>query len=167
MPSAHASLRTGTPTVEARAVNNDMISLAERCEAAAGKDRDLDWLLHRERHAKLIDDTTYCYFGPEKDGRWLTYRMPHRWPWSRALAPRYTKSIDAAMTLATDPCLRKFGGPSGMLREAMDRLGSRFALHMRRWPNGENYGEWLARFICAASLRARALSTVSRGESDG
>lgn len=62
-----------------------------------------------------------------------------------------TASLDAAMKLAS-------ANPNDILREAMAALSKRFDLHMRRWPEGENYAEWLARFVTAAALRARALT---------
>lgn len=71
---------------------------------------------------------------------------------SRSVPPNYTASLDAAMTLV--PIDRTAMGD--VLRKAMRALGDKFALHMRRWPENENYTEWLARFTTAASLRAIA-----------
>lgn len=66
-----------------------------------------------------------------------------------ALPLSYTASLDAALTLAG-----KY--PNDRLNEARSALAKRFQLHMAHWPESESYTEWLARYVVAASLRARA-----------
>lgn len=69
---------------------------------------------------------------------------------------RYTASLDAAMSLTTG-LDRIIGAGPGLMREAMGRLSQRFALHIALWPEDHSYTEWLARYVAAAALRARAV----------
>ena len=121
-------------------MNNDMISLAERCEAAAGGDRELD---------RAIRDAV---FQPCMNN-----------------GAEYTASIDAAMTLVPDGWDWAVGTgrkqhmtENGKRPWAWCAPGQNFAM-----PQDLPLAATPALALCAASLRARALSTVSRGESDG
>lgn len=125
------------------------LEYAERCEQATGPDRRLDADIAYGKNA--LD--------------WLS--EAHH-------APRYTASLDAAMTLADR--LGGYGGASGLLREAMDRLwqadfNGRLD-HPARTPRA--YRESLARFLTAACLRARdsdrsgeAIETTKTGSTSG
>ena len=62
----------------------------------------------------------------------------------RLSGPRYTASLDAAMTLACDDSMA-----TESLCDAIDRLGK------SGWPEGE-WVKQLPRYVVAASLRARA-----------
>lgn len=135
---------------------HDLVGLAERVEKATGPSRELDFeialaigftLRSPTALERLIEKREWV----KPDGSRTSWREgdPH-------FPVCCTGSLDAAMTLANDPILLKFGGPSGLIREAMDRLSQKFALHMRHWPADQDYPSWLARFIVAASLRARA-----------
>jgi hypothetical protein len=130
-------------------VTRELIELAERVEKAEA-DRELDLAVDcairpgewaPTVHKSLNPGCPLAYFDSEE-------------------LPLYTSSIDAAMSLASDPLLKQFGGPSAMLREAMDRLGKQFALHARAWPDNQTYAQWLARFVTAAALRARSAATL-------
>ena len=136
-----------------------LVELAERCEQASGPDRELDaviavairwhpygtthWLARYDREFFAFDD------GFIKKINSTDYRNEPL-PGGGWDVPEFTASLDAAMTLASHPEIKQFGGPAGIIREAMDRLyASGGAL-------AERYSEALARFVTAASLRARA-----------
>lgn len=103
-------------------------SLIDRVEAATGPCRHLDYAIFLATR-----DPNHAYlWDPSDDNH------------------RYTSSLDAALTL-----IEKHHG--GIIREALSSLSSKFNLHICFWPEGENYSEWLARFICAAALRARGV----------
>lgn len=105
--------------------------LVERIEAATGPDRDFDKSIAR----------TIGFF----NGSRASYDLQLN------LIPKYTASIDAAMTLVPEGCR-----PNEILHEAVSRLSRQWSLHIRFWPQDQPYSQWLARFICAAALRARA-----------
>lgn len=124
-------------------MTTSLLKLAERCEGLTGPDRETEcrvWLAATK--PKLSYDVAFA--GCKDLSLWQ--------------APSYTASLDAAMTLAKG--LERFGGPAGILREAMDRLHSAI---QRTLPGTVTaldptaYREALARFFVAASLRALAV----------
>lgn len=70
----------------------------------------------------------------------------------------YTSSIDAALDLCQQ------AEASDVLREAVSRIGKRFSLHVRRWPDEVPYRVVLARFVSAACLRR--IDAARRRDSD-
>jgi len=130
-------------------MNNDMISLAERCEAAAGPCEELD------------ADIALAAGWKHRSGKDWHLVLP----WER---PCYTASIDAAMTLVPEEWTAwgvwsrrrktKFYAVLSRLRDNFEgnELGEEEDAESKRCATP-------ALALCAASLRARALSTVSRG----
>lgn len=59
----------------------------------------------------------------------------------------YTSRVDAALDLCSQE------DTADILREAVSRTGSRFSLHIRRWPDEISYRVVLARHVTAAALR--------------
>jgi len=138
-------------------MNNDMISLAERCEAATGGDRELFKDVWREVF-------------PRPARTWVTDNAsewtPEYTDWQE-LQDRFYELLDAeawldaAMTLVPDGwvwSMNTFAEPnrsaSAYLMNASDEIIRTI----------KQYIATPALALCAASLRARALSTVSRGE---
>lgn len=109
-----------------------LLELAERCEQASGPDGNLD--------AAISHDVVTVDW-EKHDPRWDEY-----------LWPAYSASLDAAMTLV--PAGHR--QPSDVVREALSSLGRAFHLHTSWWPVITPYGEFLARYVTAAALRARA-----------
>jgi len=70
----------------------------------------------------------------------------------------YTSQVDAALDLCDQ------ADASDVLREAVARLGARFSLHVRRWPEEVSYRSVLARFVTAACLRR--IDAVRRQDTD-
>jgi hypothetical protein len=68
----------------------------------------------------------------------------------------YTSRVDAALDLCDQ------AEASDVLREAVSRIGARFSLHVRQWPEEVPYRSVLARFVTAACLR-RIDATRRRG----
>lgn len=97
--------------------------LIARLEAATGPDRELD------AEIAGTDATTVQWHSEEE-------------------TPRFTASIDAALTLAED---KDFA-----MRQAHRWVGKRFELHMRLWPADQDYGQWFARGLCIAALERSA-----------
>jgi hypothetical protein len=112
-----------------------LLALADRCEKATGPDRELECRIWCALNGHTFD---LCKQVVGDLSKW-------------EVAPAYTASLDAAMTLASNPEFRQFGGPLGLLREAMDRLF-----------RAKADDDALARFLTAASLRA--LATQAEGE---
>jgi len=72
----------------------------------------------------------------------------------------YTSSVDAALALCDET------DASDVMREALGRIGARFSLHIRRWPEDVSYRNVLARFVTAACLRLLAAAERSRTGED-
>lgn len=113
-----------------------LLALADRVEALAGPDREVDAIIQRA----LGDDTTGHWFA-DRNGAWVT----------DALAPIYTASLDAAMTLAPNAYRVRLG-------RLEDGRGSAWVYP----PTAGPADEWArlaatpALALCAASLRALA-----------
>jgi hypothetical protein len=147
-----------------------LLELAERCEAAAGPDREIDARVHcaheglefvllaagEEVYGDICDPADNGYGSGNKCTSGLLYaRYPdHKNPATLGggkrgnrvqgcTAPRYTSSLDAAMTLAEDDAI------SEHMDEAIERLGR------AGWREGQ-YKQRLAQFFTASCLRARA-----------
>ena len=131
-------------------MNNDMISLAERCEAATGGDREIDRAIGRIAGAAK----------EQPDGTWMTY---HEDGYTHSInPPAYTASLDAAMTLVPDGWDWAVGTgrkqhmtENGKRPWAWCAPGQNFAM-----PQDLPLAATPALALCAASLRARALSTA-------
>jgi hypothetical protein len=119
-----------------------LLELAERCEKAAGPDRDLDIALALAQPNRFFNAGPYYEGAADRigviqpDG---TRSLPGQGP--DMLVPRYTASLDAAMTLVDDQLV------TVVMREALDRLDECFNPL-------DNYLTKLRLFVCAAALRA-------------
>lgn len=117
-----------------------LLELAERCEAATGADRDIDcWIENRLGLAKFVPDRP-----APRGGGWLDKRVEPK---------PFTASLDAAMTLVDSHALWAHGrmeeGPFARLCWPMPNggyVGGYFEAKAKTVP--------LA--ICAAALRAKA-----------
>jgi len=109
-----------------------LLALAERCEQAAGPDRELDCHIHAPIEGRNI-----------KPERWIeTVKVYGH------MVPRYTASLDAAVTLVPEGwAWGKFFGGSA---ECVSISGP--AILFERGLNDKP-----ALAICAAALRARAV----------
>jgi hypothetical protein len=118
---------------------DELVKLAERCEAASGPDRELD--------------------------REIALTFGHPWDYAADWGPRghdrptafpYTASIDAAMTLVPE------GPGRGCFAMSRDRFKR---THCSVWTDAEfnrkviSAGATPALALCAAALRARATTT--------
>jgi hypothetical protein len=76
---------------------SDLLTLVERCEKAAGPDRELDCLIFESQHLLLMPNHRGTIDG-EPTGEYFSqdgHQLPER-------APLYTGSIDAAMALVPE-----------------------------------------------------------------
>jgi hypothetical protein len=118
-----------------------LLSLAERCERAEGPDRELDKdiVLALKPEAMFQTDDGYdepIVFHAEPVVRW------------KHVLPRYTASIDAALTLAADKWDRvEFG--------RYEKVHDKFWADLGLDGSAENCAS-VPLAICAAALRARA-----------
>lgn len=114
-----------------------LLALAERCEQAAGPDRELD------------AEIAVALFGGEiiwKTANWTMDSYPARrvqnsdyiGGYQNAAIPVYTESLDAAVTLVPEGC-------GWMVMGNASKVGV--------WPS---HGATPALALCAAALRARA-----------
>ncbi len=142
---------------------SDMLDgAADRCEAATGPDREIDcliWAAVIHGGFKWAGNSLYVpscdlrigAIDPGKVARNFTCYQPN--------VPAYTASIDAAMSMVQEGHQQ----PSDIVRAALDRLGKKFNLHCSWWPIITPYTEYLARYIAAAALRARAAKAREAG----
>lgn len=126
-----------------------LIELAERCMAAREPDRELDIEIALAQPEKFFNAGPYYDGAPDRIGRIDEEgerSVPGNGP--DMLVPRYTASLDAAMTLI-----------EGSGRAVADFI-SQAALRLQSFPlylmAGLEYREYLARFVVAAALRAHA-----------
>lgn len=116
-----------------------LIELAERVEAATGRDRELDALIHIE--AGLAEGNTVAF----KTG-WCAGSETNPRP---VEAPAYTASIDAAMSLVPEGWMWVGGSsPTHNAGMAVTRDGTQDGFDAR--------AATPALALCAAALRARA-----------
>lgn len=135
----------------------DLRELADRCERATGPSRELDAeiclaLQFGGENSEGAENVRLEEDYPE----WLEFEIAGEACCNKL--PALTASLDAAMSLVD-------GEPNEVLRNAIRRLSERFALHICFWPKDQSYAEWLARFVAAAALRARADHLQSEGNS--
>jgi hypothetical protein len=130
----------------------DILRLAERCEQATGPDRELDQAIeltlpgvlpHPDMGRFKADDWAYVISGTGH---------PDYEPGQGYASPRYTASLDAAMTLVPDGCREWHCG-----RNIKTGKGQAYLLDpaTMRTPIYV-HGETPALALCAAALRARA-----------
>lgn len=123
------------------AVMSDLIKLAERCEQATGPDRELEcriWIAFQPfdfQTARLV---------VEDLEQWV--------------APRYTASIDAALTLVPEGCLWE-------LNQWANGASAECATTKPYEPQGRRAAATPALALCAAALRARASATERKSNS--
>lgn len=143
-----------------------LLELAERCEKSDGTDRELDVLIKSE-----IDGYDVRWDGnlllaksrrPPRD----EYRLGSIDPgvkarnfsvaWSMPDFPRYTASLDAALTLVPE-------GMEMIFSDIYNIARADVGLNDQNGPwSGEHKGADLRLALCAASLRARAHIAVSQ-----
>lgn len=134
-----------TAPASPEAIAGKLSELAERCEQATGADHVLDAEIHCALHGYEMhedSDPSTGIFAFWENG--ICHNCSS---WSAI-----TVSLDAAMGLIPEGHQQ----PSDIVREALNALGRKFNLHMSHWLLITPYGEYLARFVTAASLRARA-----------
>lgn len=128
-----------------------LATLAERIEQAEGPSRELDaeiWLALHQPGYRYPDEVLNRTPSSRQEA---VGRFTHDGYGGGSAAPAYTASLDAAMTLVPDG----HASPSDFVREALVGLNKRFSLHIMHWPLLTPFSEHLARYICAAALRAR------------
>jgi hypothetical protein len=126
----------------------DLEQLALRCEGASGPDRELDALIF----ASTLDLTNTRIASIED---WAAEAVRGKWNW-----PRYTASIDAAMTLVPE------GWVTFLASE--DRHSRRWKWHLRcAGVNAEARSVPPALALTAAALRARARARQTRQPQEG
>lgn len=116
--------------------DNDLIALAERCEAATGSDRELD--------AAIAGLFTHDVESDDGDFWWGPFdAAPTR-------VPDFTASLDAALSLVPE------GWHTHLALQ--DRHSLRWKWHLRGGfgVNAESRAQSAALALCAAALRARA-----------
>ncbi len=127
-----------------------LLALAARCEAATGADREWDWRIYLAIKGRPWTAT---------EDAWMRDNGAQAFP---ASLPRYTASIDAALTLVPDGwkwtlhSADTAGPPCAYCVPNMGRLP---------WPMWVNdvSAATPALALCAATLRARAME-VGNGE---
>ena len=135
----------------------DLMELAERVEALSGPNHEIDSLIGAAVGLKyrILRDGSGRGKGMEwlEDGHGVETWAPH--------APRYTASLDAAMTLVPEGCGWLTGW--GQTRPDEPMGGARITRNARFVGYRENYDEIAvgeaatpALALCAAALRARA-----------
>ena len=126
-----------------------MLELAERCEKATGPEKQVDW------EYPLDADIFETVKGPLWDKLYHQGALPCGAPdetcreYARQRAPRYTASIDAAMTLV----------PEGWVESYQRRFDGRTTATCYRGGSGtlvDAEAATSALALCAAALRARA-----------
>lgn len=137
----------------------DLNELADRVEVATGADRELDCLIYaainpshlaiKNMPGRFHDPDLLSALAAEKFITRATY-----------VAPRYTASIDAAMTLADGFVLLHLSdiGADGL---PLCRLGNPSTTPARQYVG---IAHTLPRALCAAALRARAATPVQVDE---
>lgn len=119
-----------------------LLELAERCERAEGPDRELDALIAPLQGLRVVDE-----------GHPIG-RMCYDDIGCAQLLPRYTASLDAAMTLVPE----EFGRPSAFTIQRSRNFGCCAVV----WVNSEfnrsvrGDADTPALALCAAALRARS-----------
>lgn len=130
-----------------------LLALADRCEAAAGPDREMDASIFAALNPTLFPHKTKPHFFVNSEKlRDTEYQSRNTFA-----VPRFTASIDAALTLV----------PEGMRDEieitTLYQI-ARVTINMNHGPDGgpfygSNVCNSISLAICAAALRARAAST--------
>jgi hypothetical protein len=140
---------------------DDLTALIARVEAATGPDRELD-------AASFVAITPGCVEVERRppDGliesdqaAWLFRWKPRRWSDSWRAVPRYTASLDAALTLANDWVIASLGD---MVADGLPGAVLLISTDPIKHATGIGYGTresgCLARALTAAALRARLAS---------
>jgi hypothetical protein len=137
-----------------------LLALAERCEAATGPDRELDIAI-----CVAIDWRYDDWEEGERTAREMAARHGMAWLVSRSVEgynstwrhlPRYTASLDAAMTLVPE------GHKCGVTQQDREKASEQWWGELRRgyWTSYDKAfvarGATAALALCAAALRARA-----------
>ena len=126
-----------------------LLSLARRCERATGPDRELDCAI-------VVAALRFFPLPAKYEGGPIGYGFirngmeVHPGHGGDQLVRNFTKSLDAAMSLADRP--------DEVIRDAVSAMGEKYALHIRFYDPAIDgpYSEALARMVCAAALRALA-----------
>lgn len=151
----------------------ELIALAQRVEKLEGPCRETDLAimcaldLRPDWLAKSIGHLWICHRGIHPVVRWCDARMDESCgnP-SVDDGPKFTASIDAAMTLAPDHCWVRMDEWPGGFGQARGTA----SVHPIRDPAVDGHcakADTLPLALCAASLRARASITRTTGDGDG
>jgi len=142
-----------------------LIALAERCEQAAGPDRELDAEIEAYLTSRVTHPRAPGYTLEKQDAEWKLARLAESGFISSARrpAPPYTASLDAAVTLAPEgPCWIRQDYWRGTQRQHYQPMASimlcgepgKASTH-----TGKADTPPLA--LCAAALRAKAMAQPS------
>ena len=130
-----------------------LLELAERCEAATGADRRIDYEIgfHQRVHDVQRENWPFIMPGSKVDAK----------------VPAYTGSLDAALTLAEPSWWFNTSAPLspdayGYSREDARRPRAGFEMIAAPYSVGAR-GATMALATCAASLRARHALALSKG----
>ena len=131
-------------------MKDELTALAERVQALTGPCDEVDAMIFMAlrrpdwRESKPWKKTN-GWFKPNNARDAFAYFFHDGMGGRTTSIPRYTASLDAAMTLATDERITRFGGPLGMVRWAMEMLERAGAP-----------ADALPRYVTAAALLALA-----------
>lgn len=125
-----------------------LLELAERCEAATGPDRELD--------KPIAQAVGWTHFFVQKDMWW---RSPNGS--SHGDPPRFSASLDAAMTLIDDTCV--WGVSKQEHNPGRDYYYQASVMPFGPVPWSEAKAVTPALALCAAALRARASNSSPEG----
>ena len=134
---------------------SELLRLAELCEKAEGADRELDALAYFVRAGidPIRRDGALWASSGDHDGQSYLVMYAGKPGTVRDFVPRYTASLDAAMTLV----------PEGWSKSVMDAdNGDALAELWTYTANAETRAKTWPLALCAAALRARA-STEAAG----
>lgn len=145
-------------------MTDTLIELAERCEKATGPDRELDLAIHRQinpEHVTFMDAdlakgmAQLIALGGDawEKRKEALFRETNR-------SPRYTSSLDAAMTLVPANCCWSIIGPLCSGPDKPDHFGADVSEFLTNPEYPEVRAATPALALCVAALRARAAQGI-------
>jgi hypothetical protein len=131
-------------------VNDELLRLAERCEAATGPDRHLDVHIAATLFPKRFGDKRSAEIYRTHRGGYNCADREHL----ADIAPRVTASLDAATTLVPEGWYWRAG--HGVLWPGWAHLNRKHPDHCDRDDEHSAHAETPALALCAAALRSHA-----------
>lgn len=119
----------------------DLLDLAARCEAAEGPDRELDCAIDALLGWRQMPNPTHA-------GGLIDMMIGPDGKTERRTVPAYTASLDAAMTLVPE------GSDDWAIADLLQAAIQRWKTEAWRERKADADRRDLARFVCAAALRA-------------